>query len=107
MQRIARLKRFPTTATGRTARGSLAALAVAGVAGLLLAAGCQEQICSSGEYPVKLVGSTTGNACAAEGEEPPKDYVRYPEGKVPKHVDDKWDKYWGKHTLDKDGNFVK
>ncbi|MGX6600966.1 SCO0607 family lipoprotein [Micromonosporaceae bacterium Da 78-11] len=83
-------------------------LATAAVAGLFLSSGCsyREAICSSGEYPVKAVNSTTGAACVTNGEEPPDGYVRFPKGKVPKHVDDEWDKYWNEHTLDDKGNEV-
>ena len=48
----------------------------------------------------------TGSACVPDAEEPPAGYARYPEGKVPQQVDDKWDVYWDTHTLDKDGNTV-
>jgi hypothetical protein len=82
-------------------------LALAGVAGTLLV-GCstQEAICGGGEYPVMSVGGT-GSACVSDGNEPPKGYVRYPQGKVPEHVDDKWDLYWNTHTLDKNGDIIK
>ncbi|CAM5538541.1 hypothetical protein SVIOM74S_00582 [Streptomyces violarus] len=62
-------------------------------------------ICSSGEYPVLSVGET-GSACVSDKKEPPTGFARYPEGKVPQQVDDKWDVYWGTHTLDKDGNII-
>lgn len=93
----------------RAARRSLPALTVAGLAAAFLATGCstQDRICGSGEYPVKAVGSTTGSACVADGEEPSKGYVRYPENKVPQHVGDTWDTYWSKVVVDKDGNVVK
>ncbi|MDT9699369.1 SCO0607 family lipoprotein [Streptomyces sp. P17] len=87
------------------------ALAVAaGVAAALALTGCsgweyREDICSSGEYPVMTVNGT-GSACVANGDEPPAGYVRYPEGKVPKQVDDKWDVYWRTHTLDKNGDII-
>jgi hypothetical protein len=42
----------------------------------------------------------------ADGQEPPEGYVRYPAGKVPKHVDDEWDKYWSNKIVDKNGNIV-
>ncbi len=69
--------------------------------------GCstEDAICGGGEYPVLAVG-TTGKACAPNGQEPPKGYVRYPEGKVPQHVGDTWDTYWNTHTIDKNGNIV-
>ncbi|MFI5840263.1 SCO0607 family lipoprotein [Catenuloplanes sp. NPDC051500] len=67
--------------------------------------GCsgQEKICRDGEYPVKAVDSTTGRACAPNGEEPPAGYVRYPDGKVPKHIGDEWDTYWSTRSIDKNG----
>jgi hypothetical protein len=33
--------------------------------------------------------------------------VRYPAGKVPKHVDDQWDTYWNSKALDSKGNEIK
>jgi hypothetical protein len=78
------------------------------VLGLLLLGGCtfREAICSSGEYPVQAVNSLTGRACVADEEQPPAGYVRYPEGKVPQHVDDEWDLYWQEHKLDERGNEI-
>ena len=75
------------------------------VFGLSLLGGCsfREAICSGGEYPVQAVNSTSGRACVADGEQPPAGYVRYPEGKVPQHVDDEWDRYWQEHKLDERG----
>lgn len=61
-----------------------------------------EDICAGGEYPVAAVGST-GSACQKEGTEPDEGWVRYPEGKVPKHVGDEWDEYWQEHVLDENG----
>ncbi|MFB9363640.1 SCO0607 family lipoprotein [Actinoplanes nipponensis] len=83
----------------------MAVLTAAGVAGILLAGGCgyEEKICSSGEYPVKAVRSLTGATCVPDGEEPPDGYVRFPEGKVPKVVNDDWDRYWEEHMLDENG----
>jgi hypothetical protein len=74
----------------------------------LLTAGCsiQDAICGSDHYPVKAVGSTDGGDCVREGEEPPAGYVRYPEGKVPEHVGDKWDEYWSTVVVDEKGNVV-
>jgi hypothetical protein len=74
----------------------------------LLAAGCSldERICSSGEYPVKAVGNTTGAACVPDGEQPPAGYVKYPEGKVPERVGDKWDRYWSTVVVDENGAVV-
>ncbi|MCY1138059.1 hypothetical protein OWR29_08625 [Actinoplanes sp. Pm04-4] len=70
-----------------------------------LTAGCtiREAICRSGEYPVAAVDSTTGRACVADGDQPPTGFVRYPDGKEPKHVDDEWDVYWRSHKLDDRG----
>ncbi|BCB85839.1 SCO0607 family lipoprotein [Phytohabitans suffuscus] len=83
-------------------------LATAAVASLAAAAGCEyrEQVCSTGEYPVKAVGGTTGGACVKDGEEPPAGYVRYPAGKVPEYVDDEWDQYWNGKVVDERGNIV-
>ena len=44
--------------------------------------------------------------CVPEGQEPPAGYVRYPEGKVPEHVGDKWDEYWSTVVVDAKGNVV-
>jgi hypothetical protein len=80
---------------------TVAALALTGCAGWEY----QENICSSGEYPVLSVGST-GSACVSDEEQPSAGYARYPEGKVPQEVGDKWDVYWETHTLDEDGKIV-
>ncbi len=32
--------------------------------------------------------------------------MKYPQGKVPRQVDDKWDLYWDTRTLDKDGRVI-
>lgn len=97
-------------AVGRLAgmRMTTAILTTTALATLLLAGGCgfHDAMCSSGEYPVKAVRSTTGGDCVKDGEEPPAGYVRYPQGKVPKYVDDEWDRYWSEHMLDADGNEV-
>jgi hypothetical protein len=86
----------------------LSAVVIAGMAGILLATGCstQERICSSGEYPVKAVGNTTGRACQSNGKPPPPGYVRYPDGKVPTYVGDRWDRYWSTVIVDSNGNIV-
>jgi hypothetical protein len=111
----------PTTATAlaptatapglrrRRQRLPLLVLALAAASTALAATGCsaQDRICGSGQYPVKAVGSTTGRACVPGDEGPPKGYVRYPKGKVPQHVGDKWDTYWGKVVVDGDGRVVK
>jgi hypothetical protein len=81
------------------------ALCLAGaVMTLTTACTLQDNICSDGEYPVASIGSSSGGACVRDGDDPPKGYVGYPKGQVPKHVDDKWDKYWQEHTLDAHGN---
>jgi len=83
-------------------------LAVVGVGGLLGVGGCsyREAICGGGEYPVLAVGGQGGSACLPDGQEPTPPYVRYPEGKVPQHVDDEWDVYWRSHGIDENGNIV-
>lgn len=93
----------------RLRKSSPPAFVVAGIVTAFLATGCsmQDSICRSEEYPVKAVGSTTGQTCVPDGKEPPSGYVRFPKGKVPEHVDDKWDKYWSKVVLDKNGDIVK
>ncbi|MFC8872511.1 SCO0607 family lipoprotein [Streptomyces sp. NPDC057148] len=81
------------------------ALVCATAAAVLTGCSMNEAICGGGEYPVISVGGT-GGACVPNGEEPPGGYTRYPEGKVPEHVDDEWDTYWRTHTVDKDGNIA-
>ncbi|MGW7079881.1 SCO0607 family lipoprotein [Streptomyces sp. NPDC054871] len=92
---------------GRTRVGAAALASAAVIVALTGCAGLeyQEDICNSGEYPVMTVGDT-GSACVSDGKEPPAGFVRYPEGKVPQEVDDKWDVYWRTHSLDKDGNII-
>ncbi|MFJ1611250.1 SCO0607 family lipoprotein [Streptomyces sp. NPDC088249] len=82
-------------------------VALASVTAAMLTAGCslQDASCGGGEYPVMTVGST-GSACVPNDEDPPKGYVRYPEGKVPQHVGDKWDTYWETHTVDESGRIT-
>ncbi|MFE7758220.1 SCO0607 family lipoprotein [Streptomyces sp. NPDC057418] len=82
-------------------------LALAGVMVALLTSACsmQQATCGGGEYPVLAVGSA-GSACVPDGEEPPKGYARYPEGKVPEHEGDKWDTYWNTRTLDEKGGTI-
>jgi len=89
-------------------RYPLYVLTGAGIAAALLATGCtiRDQICSDGEYTVKAVGNKTGATCVSNNERPPTGYVRYPKGKVPQHVGDKWDKYWATVVVDKDGHIV-
>ncbi|MGW4201741.1 SCO0607 family lipoprotein [Streptomyces sp. NPDC004726] len=91
-------------------RSSLAAGTVAAAVTVLLTTGCsamEENQCRGGEYPVIGVGPEGGGACVPNGEEPGDGYVRYPEGKVPKKVDDKWDVYWRDHYVDENGKEVK
>src|SRR5690349_5927753 len=79
----------------------------AALAATLLTAGCiEDAICSSEDYPVKAVGGTTGQDCVPKGQEPPAGYVRYPKGKEPQHVGDKWDEYWSTVVVDEKGNVV-
>ena len=75
-------------------------------AGLLSACSfsMEDAMCGSGEYPVLAVDSTSGGACVKNGDTPPSGYTRYPKGKVPQHVGDKWDTYWETHTVDAKGN---
>jgi hypothetical protein len=89
-------------------RFSLQAISVMGMTAAMLA-GCstQDRMCSSGQYPVKAVGNTTGGECVRDDKKPPEGYVRYPQGKVPQYVDDKWDKYWSTKIVDVNGNIVK
>ncbi|MEV6165044.1 hypothetical protein AB0L71_24605 [Streptomyces sp. NPDC052052] len=93
--------------SGRRRSRSAAGLALAAVVAGLLTAGCstEDAACGGGEYPVLTVGGT-GSACVPNGEEPPKGYTRYPEGKVPKHVGDTWDTYWETHTVDSNGKII-
>jgi hypothetical protein len=71
----------------------------------LVMAGCsfRDRICAEGMYPVVQVGSNTGRTCVRDGQEPPAGYVRFPDGKVPEHVDDEWDQYWRDHVIDQNG----
>ncbi|WP_427920770.1 SCO0607 family lipoprotein [Streptomyces sp. cg40] len=82
--------------------------AVISTAGLLSACSFStaDAMCSSGEYPVLVPGSTMRGACVTNGDAPPSGYVRYPKGKVPQHVDDKWDTYWQTHTVDTKGHIT-
>lgn len=99
-------RRTSPSAPIRPARIVAAALAsAAAVVALTGCSGYVEATCGGGEYPVMTVGGT-GSACVKDSEAPPKGYTRYPEGKVPKHVDDKWDVYWRTHTLDKNGDII-
>lgn len=98
-----------TPSPRRRIRTSVAA-ALTGAAAVLALTGCsdlsfRDDICAGGEYPVMTVGAT-GSACVKDGEEVPEGYTRYPEGKVPRKVDDEWDVYWRTHTVDKEGNVI-
>lgn len=97
-----------TALTDRSGRARRAALATVLAGVVLIASGCsiRERICSSGEYPVKAVGNKTGRTCVPDGQDPPAGYVRYPEGKVPRYVDDTWDQYWRTVVVDEYGNVV-
>ncbi|WP_432086858.1 SCO0607 family lipoprotein [Streptomyces sp. bgisy095] len=103
----------PLTGTAPSLRRRIrtaAAAALTGAAAVLALTGCsgfsfQDAVCGGGEYPVLAVGGT-GSACVKDGEKVPEGYTRYPEGKVPRKVDDEWDVYWRTHTVDKDGNIV-
>ncbi|MET9732660.1 hypothetical protein ABZZ79_19045 [Streptomyces sp. NPDC006458] len=80
------------------------AAAVAGLTGCS-ALEIREEMCMSTHYPVLAVNSG-GSDCVPKGEEPGEGYARYPEGKVPEVVGDKWDVYWYTHTLDEDGDII-
>ncbi|WP_405779300.1 SCO0607 family lipoprotein [Streptomyces sp. NBC_00859] len=100
----------PRTALSGNRRGRSVRVLVltAAVSMAFAVTGCSQEdaICGGGEYPVLNVGST-GSACATNGHEPPKGYTRYPKGKVPEHVGDKWDTYWQSHTVDRSGKIIK
>ncbi|MFI9644693.1 SCO0607 family lipoprotein [Streptomyces sp. NPDC052040] len=108
MSNSRRISRPAVAFRPRGVRGATAALL--GAAALAVLPGCssleyREGICRGSEYPVLTVNGT-GSACVTNGEKPPAGYVRYPEGKVPQHVDDKWDVYWRTHTVDEHGTIV-
>ncbi|MDH6589811.1 hypothetical protein M2161_008917 [Streptomyces sp. SAI-133] len=110
MNKLRTAGRPASTSASRPVRGCVAA-ALASAAALVTLTGCggweyKENICGGGEYPVLSVGST-GQACVPDGKEPDAGYSRYPKGKVPQEVGDKWDVYWDTHTLDEDGKTVK
>jgi hypothetical protein len=108
MKKHDQLGDFVTSDAGtRVRHGCLRVLALAGIATAFLATGCDMRgtVCRSEEYPVLHVGDH-GAACQTKGKEPPPGYVRYPEGKVPKHPDDEWDRYWRTHIVDSNGNIV-
>ncbi|MFF8594553.1 SCO0607 family lipoprotein [Streptomyces sp. NPDC015220] len=68
-------------------------------------AGRQERVCSPGRDPVLAVNDS-GSDCIPSDEEPAPGWARYPQGKVPVHLDDKWDRYWADKTLDQHGRVV-
>ncbi|MFB7211271.1 SCO0607 family lipoprotein [Streptomyces sp. NPDC056255] len=107
MYRISRIVQVASARSGRHPSRSVAGLALAAATVAVLTTGCsmQDAICGGGEYPVMTIGGT-GSACVPDDEDPPKGYVRYPKGKVPEHVDDKWDVYWRTHSVDKDGRII-
>ncbi|MFG2313375.1 SCO0607 family lipoprotein [Streptomyces sp. NPDC048566] len=97
-------------AAPRRARSRVLAAALTGTAAVAALTGCagfeyREAVCGGGEYPALTVGGT-GSACFSDKEEPSAGYTRYPAGKVPKEVDDKWDVYWRTHTVDEDGKIT-
>ncbi|MEU5211794.1 hypothetical protein [Streptomyces sp. NPDC020742] len=102
--------RSSSAAGGRRRPGGrrTAVLAIAAVTVALSATGCstEDAKCRGGEYPVLAIGSSTGGACVPNGKKPPKGFTRYPAGKVPEHVGDKWDTYWETHTVDKSGKII-
>ncbi|WP_073789046.1 SCO0607 family lipoprotein [Streptomyces sp. CB01580] len=104
MRTFTRPRRRPASVAGPRPT-ALTALTALTAAALLTGCSFEDSICSDGEYPVMTIGAT-GSACVPNDEQPPKGYVRYPEGKVPKHVDDKWDMYWRTHTLDTNGKII-
>ncbi|MFD5192314.1 SCO0607 family lipoprotein [Streptomyces sp. NPDC058357] len=107
MYGISRIGRVASARSGRRLGRSAAGLALAAATVAALTTGCsmEDAICGGGEYPVMTIGGT-GSACVSDDENPPKGYVRYPKGKVPEHVDDKWDVYWRTHSVDKDGRII-
>ncbi|GAB2855938.1 hypothetical protein GCM10022221_64440 [Actinocorallia aurea] len=99
-----------TATTSRRAKARVGGAALAGAAALATLTGCsgfeyREDICNTAEYPALSVGGT-GSACFPDGAEPAAGYARYPEGKVPQQVGDKWDLYWDTRTLDENGDII-
>ncbi|MEU7278361.1 hypothetical protein AB0A69_06150 [Streptomyces sp. NPDC045431] len=88
-------------------RRSLPCLALTGAVAALLLTGCayRERVCPPDHYPVLAVNNS-GRDCVPDGEEPPKGWARYPEGKVPEYLNDEWDRYWDDKTLDERGRIV-
>ncbi|MFF9850702.1 SCO0607 family lipoprotein [Streptomyces litmocidini] len=110
-QQTRRPRPRPRTTGEAFARRSLPGLVAVGLTAALLLTGCgfqiRDRVCDSGHYPVKAVGNTTGADCAADGQEPPEGYVRYPAGQVPEYVDDEWDRYWSTVVVDETGRVVR
>lgn len=90
--------------------GRAGGIALAGVALTALATACsmdtRDAICMPDEYPTAVIGYAGGGSCVSDGQQPPEGSVRYPEGQVPRHVDDRWDRYWQDHALDADGRLI-
>ncbi len=107
MRQSRRSMRAARASSGPRRLRRLSAWATGAAAGFLLVTGCstQDAICGGDEYPVLNVGSA-GRACVDKKQEPPQGYVRFPQGKVPEHVGDKWDKYWRTHTVDRSGTIT-
>ena len=57
--------------------------------------GCtwQEGICSEGEYPVYALTNKNGGMCVRNGDPVPNGFAAYPDGRVPKSVNDKYDRW--------------
>lgn len=107
MHRLVHARRTPSPGRRRALARPLVALAAASLAADLLVIGCStvESVCSGDEYPVLAVNNT-GSACVPDNEQPPQGYTRYPEGKEPQHVGDKWDTFWQTHTVDEKGTVI-
>ncbi|MCK7622367.1 hypothetical protein MUU72_04390 [Streptomyces sp. RS10V-4] len=95
-------------AAGPVGLRTVPVLVAAGAAAAAVLSGCsvRDAVCGNDAYPVQAVGSS-GSACVPKDQDPPAGYVRYPAGKEPRHVDDKWYTFWNSHTIDKHGNIVK
>lgn len=107
MPRLAHARRISSSGRRRALVRPVMVLAGVSLAVDLLVIGCStaESICGGDEYPVLAVNGT-GSACVPEKEQPPQGYTRYPAGKEPRHVGDKWDTYWQSHTVDEKGAVV-
>ncbi|KQX62248.1 hypothetical protein [Streptomyces sp. Root1310] len=90
---------------GRALAGAAVAAAVAVTTLTGCSFGIEEAVCGDGEYPVLAVDSG-GSDCVPDGEEPARGWARYPEGKVPEKIGDKWDTYWSTRTLDEKGEII-